>query len=373
MADEQFYMQMALKAAAQGRGYTSPNPMVGAVIVRDGRIVAQGYHQGAGQAHAEVNAIKNAGQLAQGATLYVTLEPCNHFGRTPPCTHKILESGLQKVVAAMLDPNPDVAGNGLQYLQQHGVEVLHGVCEAEAQQLNEAFIKYIVTKRPFVTAKCAATLDGYIAASSGDSKWVTGPHARRQVHQLRHGVDAILVGRGTVMQDNPSLTTRLENVASLDPIRIILDTHLSIPMDARVLHLDSAVKTILVCAPQAAQGTKAAQLRKYAEIIPLELYHNQIDIDQLMKYLGTQGITSLLVEGGGQVLSSFFAADRIDKIVFFWAPKILGGNDGTPICKGKGPKLINDCIRVKDMQVKLCGEDVMITGYPVCQDRRPES
>jgi diaminohydroxyphosphoribosylaminopyrimidine deaminase/5-amino-6-(5-phosphoribosylamino)uracil reductase len=243
--DDAHFMKMALKLAKKGQGYTSPNPMVGAVIVKDGELKGQGYHQAAGLTHAEVNAIEDAGSEAKGATLYVNLEPCNHTGKTPPCTRKILEAGIRRVVVAMEDPNTQ-AGGGAVFLKAHGIDVQTGVCEVPAKKLNEAFIKYVRTQRPFVILKCAATLDGRIGTRTGDSKWVTGAKSRNFVHLLRHAVDAILVGIGTIQADNPRLTTRLDSQNGLDPVRIVLDTHLSISPDARILQLDSNSDTILV-------------------------------------------------------------------------------------------------------------------------------
>jgi len=361
------FMQQALALARQGEGYTSPNPMVGAVLVNEGEIVGRGYHQAAGQPHAEVNAVEDAGSLARGATLYVTLEPCNHTGRTAPCTQTILNSGIRRVIVAMRDPNPDVTGNGIEFLKSQGLEVTVGLCEQEAQRLNESFCKYIKTKRPFVIIKCAATLDGRIATRTGDSKWVTGPLARQRVHQIRHAVDAIMVGIDTVKKDDPSLTTRLEGKDGSDPIRIILDTNLSISPQAQVLHLESKVATILVKGNTRATDTvttKRQALESHgAKIIETPLKNSLIDLEHLMARLGQLGITSLLIEGGGRVISSALAAGIADKIIFFYAPKITGGDDGVPICRGEGPALMQNCFAVRDLRVESVGNDVMIEGY----------
>ena len=257
MNDEHF-MQMALDLAQKGQGFTSPNPMVGAVVVKDGRMVGSGYHHAAGKPHAEVNAIDDAGDAASGATIYVNLEPCNHTGRTPPCTHKIIQSGIRRVVVAIKDPNPDVTGGGIDYLKARGLQVALGACQKEARRLNEVFIKFTGTRHPFVILKCAATLDGRIATRSGDSKWITNEQSRSYVHYLRHCVDGILVGINTVKTDNPSLTTRLDNGPGKDPIRIILDTRLSISADARILRLDSDSDTILVVGKKVDPQKRAA-------------------------------------------------------------------------------------------------------------------
>jgi len=356
-------MEMALDLARQGEGFTSPNPMVGAVVVKDGKIVGTGYHECAGKPHAEVNALNDAGKLADGATLYVTLEPCNHTGRTPPCTRKILETGIRRVVMAMADPNSDVIGGGAEFLKQRGVEIATGIGENRAGKLNEAFIKYVQTKRPFVIVKCAATLDGRIATRTGDSKWVTGEMARKYVHRLRHAVDAIMVGINTVQTDNPSLTTRLEHGEGKDPVRIILDTHLSISPDARVLRQDSASETILVTGTLDNPAEKTISDELNARVIESPLKNGLVDLNDLMPRLGSMGIISLLIEGGSRVLASAFCSGIVDKVCFFYAPKILGGDDGIPICSGPSPELMEQAIGIKDLTVHRFGDDVMIEGY----------
>jgi diaminohydroxyphosphoribosylaminopyrimidine deaminase/5-amino-6-(5-phosphoribosylamino)uracil reductase len=360
--DDEHFMKMALALAKRGQGYTSPNPMVGAVIVKDSKVKGRGYHQSFGEAHAEVNAIEDAGSLAKGATLYVNLEPCNHTGKTPPCSLKILEAGIKRVVIAMEDPNT-IAGGGAVFLEEHGVEVLAGVCEEAAKKLNEAFIKYVSKKRPFVVLKCAATLDGQIATRTGDSKWVTGDKARKFVHQLRHAVDAILVGIGTIHTDDPSLTTRLDSDSGLDPVRIVLDTHLSISPDASILQLDSNSDTILVTGNTVTDTKKKRVVKAGVRLMEQPVKNGQIDLKSLMVRLGSMGITSLLIEGGSRVIASAISSGIIDKALFFYAPKILGGDDGIPICRGPGPELMKDSIRVKDIRVQRFDDDVMIEGY----------
>ena len=360
--DDEHFMRMALALAKKGQGYTSPNPMVGAVIVKDSKVIGSGYHQSFGEAHAEVNAIEEAGSQAKGATLYVNLEPCNHTGKTPPCSLKILEVGIKRVVMAMEDPNT-IAGGGAVFLKEHGVEVLAGVCEATAKKLNEAFIKYVTKKRPFVLLKCAATLDGRIATRSGDSKWVTGDKARKFVHQLRHAVDAILVGIGTIHADDPRLTTRLDSDSGRDPVRIVLDTHLSISPDARILQLDSNSDTILVTGSTVTEAKKKRVVKAGVRLLEQPVKNGQIDLKSLMVGLGSMGITSLLVEGGSHVIASAIRSGIIDKALFFYAPKILGGDDGIAICRGPGPERMQDSIRVKDIRVQRFDDDVMIEGY----------
>jgi len=362
MQDKHF-MQMALDLAVRGEGFTSPNPMVGAVVVKDGKVVGGGFHEVVGGPHAEVNAINAAGKLAEGGTLYVTLEPCNHTGRTPPCTATILKAGISRVVVAMPDPNQHVAGGGVEHLKRHGLEVITGVCEQQARRQNEAFIKYITTGRPFVIAKCAATLDGRIATRTGDSRWVTGEAARHYVHRLRHAVDAILVGIHTIQADDPSLTTRLEGRPSKDPIRIILDTRLSIAPDARVLQQASDADTILVAGQGVGQNKKSVLENAGNRVIEAALKNNRIDLVALMQQLGALEISSLLVEGGSRVLASAFKAGIVDKVQFFYAPKVLGGDDGVPICSGPGPELMNQSIPIKEITVQRFDDDVLIEGY----------
>lgn len=369
--DDTGYMKIALDLARGGWGHTAPNPMVGAVVVKEGRIVGKGFHAAVGGPHAEVNAIDDAGAEARGADLYVTLEPCNHTGRTPPCTEKILAGGIRRVFAAMSDPNPEVAGGGADYLRAKGVSVTIGILEKEALRLNEIFMKFMKTHRPFVVLKCAATLDGRIATRTGDARWVTGEKARAHVHHLRQGLDGIMVGIGTVLVDNPSLTTRMEGVRTRDPARIILDSRLSIPEDAKVLTASSA--PVILAASEAVAGEKmfAEKERRLSEkgatVLRLPPAAGGIDLVVLMERLGAMGITGVLVEGGSRVIGQALKSGIADKILFFYAPKITGGDDGFPICRGAGPELMRDCIPVRDMTVRQFGADVMIEGYIDCR------
>jgi diaminohydroxyphosphoribosylaminopyrimidine deaminase/5-amino-6-(5-phosphoribosylamino)uracil reductase len=361
--NHEFFMQLALELAEKGRGYTAPNPMVGAVVVRDGQVVGQGYHRAVGEAHAEINAIAAAGEAARGADLYVTLEPCNHTGRTPPCTAAILAAGIRRVVMAMADPNPDVAGGGRSFLEARGVEVLDGVCEAQALRLNEVFVKFVRTRRPFVALKCAATLDGRIATRTGDARWVTGEPARLFGHRLRHWLDGILVGVKTVRADDPSLTARLDGGRGRDPVRLILDTHLRTPPGAKMLRQKSESDTLIFCSPSADHARRRALTAAGARVLAAPEKGGRIDLAALMKPLAEMGVTSLLIEGGAEVIAAALAADIVDKIYFFYAPKILGGDDGVPICRGPGPVLMRQCKPVRDLSVRQLGDDVLISGY----------
>jgi diaminohydroxyphosphoribosylaminopyrimidine deaminase/5-amino-6-(5-phosphoribosylamino)uracil reductase len=357
------YMQMALTLAGKGCGRVSPNPMVGAVVVNADRVVGQGYHQYVGGPHAEVNAIDDAGDAARNATLYVTLEPCNHFGRTPPCTQKILGAGINRVVVAMQDPNPDVAGGGNAFLVSRGVDLVCGVEEDAARRLNESFIKFVRTGKPFVILKIASTLDGRIATRTGDARWVTGEAARAYVHQLRHAVDAIMVGVGTVEVDDPQLTTRLENGRGVDPVRVVLDTSLRMSEKARMLHQASKAPTWVVCGSDAPLAAKERLRAEGAMIVQTPLRGERIDLDALMEQLAKRSVTSLLIEGGAQVAGAALRAGVVDKVVFFYAPKIYGGDDGVPICSGRGMDLMRESLAVSHIELDRMGDDIMVSGY----------
>lgn len=363
MTSDTGYMKMALALAEKGRGYTSPNPMVGAVVVKEGKIVGKGWHKRAGEAHAEAMAIDAAGASASGGTLYVTLEPCNHEGRTPPCTRKIIEAGIRHVVVAMEDPNPHVTGGGIECLKQHNIGVVSGVCRDAAEKMNESFIKHSLTHQPFVVLKWAATLDGRIATRTGDSKWITNERSRGYVHRLRHQADAVMVGIGTVAADDPSLTVRLDNFDGRDPSRIILDSTLKIDADARVLNRDSGAETIIIAGTRYDPRKRNLLEEKGAKIVEADDTSGRVDMRGAMKMLGAQGITSVLIEGGSRVSASALAAGVVDKVCLFYAPKILGGDDGIPVCRGSGPERINQSTMIKDTRVRLFDDDVMIEGY----------
>ncbi len=363
MTDHEF-MQKALSLARLAKGWTSPNPCVGAVVVRDGKIVGQGYHRAAGLAHAEVEAIDDAGDHAKGGVIYVTLEPCNHFGKTPPCTHKILNAGIKRVVVGCVDPNPDVRGHGIQYLRDNGIEVTTHVLEPECRRLIQDFIWYVQHhKTPFVILKCASTLDGRIATATGDSKWITNGKSRARVHQIRHEVDGILIGSGTLHADNPSLTSRIEGVKTKDPLRIILDTRLSIDEDANVLAGEAASNTLIVTAPGVLPGKKARLEDRGAKILEVSLKDQRLDLNELMIKLGQMSILSLLIEGGSRVAGSALKAGIVNQVMFFLAPKFLGSDDGVPVFSGTGPRRIKDAFELKDIDVSQFGSDILVQGY----------
>lgn len=364
MADiDKIYMRRALDLAALALGRTSPNPVVGAVIVKDGQIVGEGYHQKAGTPHAEVHALRQAGDRAAGATVYVSLEPCSHFGRTPPCADALIAAGVKKVVIACLDPNPQVAGQGMQKLMDAGVETELGIMQVEACQLNEAFFKYIQFARPFVAIKTAMTLDGKIASKTGDSRWITSPDARTYVHQLRNTYDAILVGIGTVLHDDPMLNTRLDSDDYRDPIRVIIDSQLDLPMDSQIVRSSHEQRSIVFCS-SGADGQKQANLEKNGcEIIRLDSKALFLPMEKVLEYLGRMGICSLLVEGGGQINASLLEGHLVDKLYFFIAPKIIGGSDAPSPVGGQGLDLMQKAWELRSIDVKRFIRDILITGY----------
>lgn len=357
------YMEMALCLAEKARGRTSPNPLVGAVLVKDGRVVGAGFHRRAGLPHAEVEALKEAGGDARGAHLYLNLEPCSHTGRTPPCCDALIQAGIKKVTAAMLDPNPLVSGKGMEKLRAAGIEVDTGLLEKEARRLNEIFVKYITTLHPFVILKCAASLDGKIALADGHSQWITGEESRRRVHEIRDEVDAVLVGVNTVIRDDPRLTTRLDGRETLDPARVILDSSLRVPENARILQGADRTK-IFIATAQKADREKVGRLEaKGITVLFPGKKEAGVDLHALMDLLGERGITSLLVEGGSQVNASVLKAGIADKAIFFFAPKIIGGVDSLPIFGREGVKDLDQAVRLKDMEISRAGEDIMMVGY----------
>ncbi|TWH49092.1 bifunctional diaminohydroxyphosphoribosylaminopyrimidine deaminase/5-amino-6-(5-phosphoribosylamino)uracil reductase RibD [Sporomusa sp. KB1] len=358
---DKYYMQQALTIAQYAIGRTSPNPLVGAVIVKDGHIVGQGWHHQAGTPHAEIHALAQASELAKGATIYVTLEPCSHHGRTGPCADALIAAGIKKVVAAMTDPNPEVAGKGLTRLREAGIEVVEGILAAEAAKLNEVFIKWITTKMPFGVLKTAMSLDGKIAAYTGHSKWITGPVAREYVHRLRDIYDGILVGIGTVLTDNPRLTTRLP-AGGQNPVRIIIDTMARTPLTANVI-TDKQAPTIIAVS-QAAPPERIAALQSHGvEVLVLARSPLGVDLRQLFTILGERRITSVFVEGGAAINASLLAANLIDKVYCFIAPKILGGKAAPGPVGGIGVETVDQAILLEDIATQTIGTDVLLNGY----------
>ncbi|HQH50989.1 MAG TPA: bifunctional diaminohydroxyphosphoribosylaminopyrimidine deaminase/5-amino-6-(5-phosphoribosylamino)uracil reductase RibD [Candidatus Hydrogenedentes bacterium] len=354
-ADRQ-YMRRALELAAKGKGRTSPNPMVGCVIVRDGKVIGEDYHRRAGEPHAEVLAIEQASGDVRGATMYINLEPCTHEGRTPPCVDLLLEKRPARVVVAMSDPNPKVSGEGIYRLRQAGIDVEAGVLEEEARKLNEAFIKYITTGMPFVICKAAMTLDGKIATHAGHSRWVTCEESRRRVHQLRNEVDAILVGSRTVMLDDPSLTTRLDAGEKHDPIRIILDADDYLDEKRRVFEVESTAPTWVVL-PEERVCDRAD------EVLHVRRGGDGFDMRHLMTVLAQREVTSVLIEGGGTTHASAFEAGVVDKVMFFVAPKIIGGREAITAVEGEGVATMDEAVLLERMSAERVGNDLLIEAY----------
>jgi len=366
--DERF-MWAALDLARRGRGTTSPNPMVGAVVVRDGKIVGSGYHQAAGMPHAEVIALRQAGEKARGAVLYVNLEPCAHRGRTGPCADAIIRAGVRRVVAAMEDPNPLVSGKGFQKLAAAGIEVRSGVLEENARRLNEAYIKYITTGRPFVIVKTAVTADGKTATRTGHSRWITGEKARAFVHRLRHNSDAIAVGIGTVLRDNPLLTARPEGGGGRDPLRVIVDSRARLPLDARVINPASRAPTLLAVTPAAPEDKLRALEERGVEILVLPEREGRVDLEALLRKLGEREVCQLLVEGGGSLNYSLLEAGLVDKLMLFIAPLIVGGRESPTSFDGAGVARLEEAWRLRDVEIKQYDGDLLLIGYPVRPQR----
>ncbi|HEX7057572.1 MAG TPA: bifunctional diaminohydroxyphosphoribosylaminopyrimidine deaminase/5-amino-6-(5-phosphoribosylamino)uracil reductase RibD [Bacilli bacterium] len=365
--DDEEYMRLALKMAEQCQGQTGINPAVGCVLVKDGRIVGLGAHLERGGPHAEINALNMAGEKAAGSTVYVTLEPCSHFGKTPPCGERLIREKVKRVVIARLDPNPLVSGKGIALLQKAGVEVKTGVLEQEAKYLNEAFEKYIRTKKPFVTLKTASTLDGKIASSTGDSKWISGEQAREYVHVLRHKHQAVMVGINTVIADNPRLSTRL-TVPGLQPIRIVVDSALKIPETAAVI-CERIARTIIVTT-SLAPAEKMERLKAMGAEFVVCGAGPHVDLPLAMERLGEMEIGSILLEGGGKLNGSMLAQGLVDKMVLFFAPKLIGGAQSPPNFVFPGFARMDEAIRLKNMRVETIGEDICITGYPALPGER---
>ena len=366
MNDER-YMRVALTLAQKGCGYVNPNPMVGAVIVKDGRIIGQGWHEKYGQLHAERNALANCEQPPEGATMYVTLEPCCHFGKTPPCTDAILQSKIARVVIGSLDPNPLVSGKGISILQNGGVEVAAGVLEPECNKLNEIFFHFITTGKPFVLMKYAMTMDGKIATAAGKSKWITGELARNNVHKYRHRYAAIMVGVGTVLADDPMLTCRMEN--GKNPARIICDTNLRTPVASNVVATANLADTII-----ATSCTEGKKHKPYSdagcEVLVVSRKNGQADLNHLMQALGKRNIDSVLLEGGGELNFSALRSGIVNRVHAYISPKIFGGSGAKTPVGGTGISEVSECFGLKTQRITWLDEDLLIESeveYPCLQ------
>lgn len=365
MQKKEEYMRRALELARKGEGHTSPNPMVGCVVVKDGRIISEGYHEKYGEFHAERNALTRCTEDTAGADLYVTLEPCCHQGKTPPCTDIIIEKKIARVFVGSMDSNPLVAGKGVQILRDHGIYVETGILDAECRKLNEVSYHYIATKTPFVVMKYAMTLDGKIACATGDSKWVTGEIARTQVHRMRGRYRGIMVGIGTVLADDPMLNCRVEG--GVDPVRIICDSNLHIPTESQIVKTASDIETIVACSQEALESErKQEKIRRLKEagiqIIGTEGAHG-VNLVELMKKLGGQNIDSILLEGGGTLNASALEDGIVNKVYAYIAGKLIGGMDARSPVEGMGIDRMADAITLQNMEIEKLGDDFCIVGY----------
>ena len=353
-------MELAIKLAKKGEGKVNPNPMVGAVIVKDGIVIGEGYHERYGEGHAEVNAFKSLKEDPSGSTMYITLEPCSHYGKTPPCADKIIENNIKRVVIGMIDPNPLVSGNGVDKLKKAGIEVKVGVLEDKCKKLNEVFIKYILTKKPFVVLKTAMSLDGKMATRTGESKWISSEKSRLQVHNLRNKLSGIMVGVNTVIKDDPELTCRIQNGSN--PIRIIVDSILRIPMNSKVLQ-NKDNKTIIATTKRANMKNMQELLKKNIKVLIIEEKNGQVNLNALIKKLGELNIDSILLEGGGTLNYSALEENIVDKVMIYISPKIIGGEFSKTPVGGIGIDKLNDAFKLKDITANIVDEDILVEGY----------
>jgi diaminohydroxyphosphoribosylaminopyrimidine deaminase/5-amino-6-(5-phosphoribosylamino)uracil reductase len=353
-------MNLALNLALKAKGKTSPNPAVGALVVKNGRVVGRGYHKKAGLSHAEVIALEQAGPRAQDATLYVTLEPCTHFGKTPPCVHKIIASGVKEVVVGMVDPNPKNNGAGIEILKRSKIKVKVGFLEEKLRKLNEVFIKYITKRMPFIAVKVGQSLDGRIATKTGDSKWITSDKSRNYAYRLRPEFDAIMVGVNTILRDNPRLNTSFSDKRL---IKIVVDSQLSTPQNANIFSKDSSVIIVTLLAQPGQQTENRKILSEKAKILEVKEKAGQINLKDMLKKLAQQKISSILVEGGGTLIGTLFDEGLVDKVLFFISPKIIGGKDAISSVMGQGIARIDRAVKLKDIKLKRIGEDFLLEGY----------
>ncbi len=357
-----YFMRLALNEAKKGIGRTAPNPCVGAVIVQGDKVISRGYHKKAGTPHAEINALQKAGDQAIGATIYVTLEPCNHTGRTPPCSHAVADAGIKRVVVGMTDPNPLVNGSGNSYLIEQGLEVLSGVLEKECIEINRPFIKHISTGKPFVVMKAGMSLDGKLSYQDGKPGQMTGEKSHRQLHSLRNNIDAILIGSGTVTADNPSLTTRYGKHGR-DPLRVILDSSLKLSLESKILHLKSSASTLIFCASSSGKKKRALLSKMDGVLVQTVFYDAEegLDLNEILTHLGKMGVCSLLVEGGASIHSSFLKKGMVDRVMLFMAP-LFAGTAGTGLLRDYPVIGRDQALKLKNTIYKRYGDDILIQG-----------
>ena len=359
--NDKHYMNIAILEAKKGEGRTSPNPCVGAVIVKDGHIISKGYHKKSGSPHAEVNAINNTTEPLAGSTIYVTLEPCNHTGKTPPCTELIVKSGISRVVIGMTDPNPLVDGSGVVFLEKNGIEVMTGVLEDECEEIIRPFIKYITQGLPWTIMKGGISLDGKINYMKGKSGWITGKESLCEVHKIRDKVDAILVGSQTVLIDNPSLTTRISESTGKDPLRVIIDSHLRLPLNSKVLHIESEAHTWIFCSAGAPVDKISSLKNLGAKVVAVDVSPGGVDLREVLKALAKAGVCSVLVEGGARLHGSFLKEKLFDSAYLFYAP-LFAGDNGVSLVTGYSSREGDTATRLIDVRYKRLGDDMMVAG-----------
>lgn len=357
-------MQLAYNLAKKGCGGVNPNPLVGAVIVKEGKIIGEGYHEIYGGPHAEVNAFRSAKESVEGATMYVTLEPCSHFGKTPPCAQAIVDNKIARVVVGMLDPNPLVAGRGVKLLQENGIEVESDFLSAELTQLNRVFLKFIQSKQPYIIMKTAMTLDGKIASRTGDSRWVSNEYSRARVHELRNELMAIMLGVDTVIADDPMLTTRLNNnKKGRNPIRIVVDSQARIPLDSKILNTSAEAKTIVAVTAAAANKNKVDKINALGnEVLIIEEKDGRVDLNHLMQVLGEKGIDGILLEGGATLNYAALESQIIDEVHAYIAPKIIGGSEAKTPVGGEGIEKMSDAVNLQNVRFENIADDILIVA-----------
>ena len=358
--NHEYFMNLAMRLALKAKGKTSPNPMVGALVVKNNKILGQGYHEKAGLPHAEIIALDEAGKKARGATLYVTLEPCTHFGRTPPCVDRIIKSGVKEVIVGMIDPNPRNNGKGIRILKQNKIKVKVGFLGEELKKINEVFIKYISKKMPFVTVKVAQSLDGRIATKTGDSKWITSDKSRALAHRLRQNYDAIMVGVNTILRDNPRLNAWF---SKRRPVKIIVDSQLSVPENAAIFSANTPVVIVTLSSRPGQETENRKLLSQKAKILDVKEKAGEVNLKDMIKKLAQLEITNILVEGGGTLIGSLFDEDLVDKILFFISPKIIGGKEAISSVMGRGISRIDKAIKLKGIKLRRLGEDFLVEAY----------
>jgi len=360
LKNHDYYMGLAIKLALKAKGETSPNPLVGAVVVKNNKIIGKGYHEKAGLAHAEVIALDEAGNNAKNATLYVTLEPCAHFGRTPPCVDRIIKSGIKQVVVGMVDPNPRNNGKGINLLKQNKIKVEVGVLEDRLKKINQSFIKYITKGMPFVTVKIAQSLDGKIATENGDSKWITSDKSRSFAHKIRKDFDAVMVGINTVLRDNPRLNAWFSR---RQPIKVVVDSQLSTPQKANIFSLEGRVIIATLPSRPGQETENRKILAQKAKILEVKEKAGQVNLKNMMKKLAQLEVSNIIVEGGGTLVGALFDEGLVDKVLFFTSPKIIGGKNAISSVMGKGIPRIDRAIKLKEVSLRHFGEDFLIEGY----------